>query len=196
VVTRRREDLVLSSILMAAACWSRSETIVLVPFGAGLALVLRREAGALASARAAFLYAAPPVVLFALWHGVYYALCLDQAPGVPVAGPESWVLGQVVGPMVRLLGAAELFGSFFYVLGIVLVVDLVILKQVRREWIVGPAWMVALFLAFILIVCWFPAASVEYTVKRGYLKLVAIGIFCIGESAAAARISRVLQSAP
>jgi hypothetical protein len=196
-VTARREDLALSSILMAAACWSRSETVVLVPFGATLAFALRRGSGAVAAARSAFLYAAPPLALFALWHGLYYTFYLDQAPplGVAVPGPEWRELGRITSSMIRLLGAPELFGSFFYVLGAALVADLIILRQVRREWILGPAWMVALFVAFVLMVYWVPAASVEYTVKRGYLKLVAIGIFCIGESAAAARISRVLQSA-
>lgn len=176
-----RGALVLSSLFMACVCWSRSESILLVPYA--VAVLLVSGEGSMGKwVRRAVLYAVPPAVAFLAWNWLYVTLVLGGGPGGQVrAGlPGLAEVGDSVRLMLVLLADETLFGSLIFLFLAVLILDLAVFRNTRGLWLAG--WTVYLFVAFVVIVAWFPAASVEFTVKRGFLKLLPVMVFYMGQS--------------
>ncbi|MBD3163445.1 MAG: hypothetical protein GF328_15185, partial [Candidatus Latescibacteria bacterium] len=178
----RRRDLLLSGLFMGFACWSRSESILFVLPGALFLLGDRfRRRGTVAWAPA-IVYLAAPAALFLLWHGFYYRLVFEAAPGAgvfsPGAAPRSW--GETTVSVLMLLGEDSLYGGAFYVLGTAVLVNVVGFRERRGGWLL--AWIPLLLAGFVVLVQTTPAASVENTVKRGIFKLFPILVVYVGES--------------
>lgn len=185
-------DLATAAVFMTAVTWSRSEAVFLIPYGAFLLLwgrlPWRRRL------RDAALFAVPPAAAFLLWHGLYFSLYLGTRPtnqfipGLMNPGEFLDLSRQFLG----LLGDPSLYGSMFYLFLLVLAADLVRTRRLPRPALLG--WFPFLFLLFLLVVHHFPAASVDLTVKRGFMKLFPLILVVLGTSPALAALSKRLSA--
>jgi hypothetical protein len=179
---RRLAQLLMGALFMGFACWSRSETILFVVPGALLLFLFARHRGWPTALKHAGLAVLPSLFLFLLWHGLYFGLVFDDPPSSAIrlfsAGAPAILA--TVGGMVRLLGDVDLYGSFLYLFGACLILNLFLLRDRTGGSLL--LWVVIVFIGFVFVVQIFDAASVENTVKRGYFKLFPIMIFYLGES--------------
>jgi hypothetical protein len=173
---------------MGCFCWSRTESVFFVPYAAGVVLAVG-EGSVPGRIRRAVLFVLPAAIAFLVWHGLYITLVLGGGPGGQMrAGiPGSAQAWGILGTMAALLEDTALYGSLIYLFLLVLVLELAVFRSARGLPMAG--WLGYLFVAFILVVAWFPAASVEFTVKRGFLKLLPVMVFYMGQSRALAVLS-------
>lgn len=180
--SRDLRTLLLSSLFMSFACWSRSETILFVPFALLFVIALSRGSGWRHSMGLVIAFAAAPVVLFLLWHGVYCGFYLDHSflHVIPSSHQSLAKLPSVAWNMLRLMNAPELFGSMFYIFTLCTAANLTIWRDLRGADLL--LWIFILLAGFVFIVLYLPMASVGYTVKRGYLKLFPIMLFYLAQT--------------
>jgi hypothetical protein len=197
--TRSPALLVLGSLFMAFACWSRSDTIVYVVPGmllipAGHAWITSRRISWRSTVKPAGASLLAPVLLFLLWHLIYLRWIFPDAPRVAAlaSGAEGRELLATIGGVAALLDAHDLYGTILYLFGATLVVNAAVFRD--RGGATLLAWVAILLVGFVAVVQIFPAAYVESTVKRGFFKLFPIMIAYMGESRLFAFFSRKLEN--
>jgi hypothetical protein len=198
LTTRQPGLLGLSALLMGFACWSRSETILLVIAGVLMILaahtrISERRVHGKAFAGDAWRFLLAPVVLFLLWHLVHMMLVFPDAPRMSAiaSGSEERNLITTIGGITSLVVAHDLYGTLIYLfVGAALINALAFRDSGGR---ILLAWIGILLIGFVAVVQILPAAYVESTVKRGFFKLFPIMVAFMGESRLFAFLSEKLR---
>jgi hypothetical protein len=182
VSTKDARVLALAAMAFAAACWSRTESVLLVGFGlAGSFPLLRQAFGTKHSIRWVVIIAFASAITFALWHVLYFRVILPQHPDTlaELTTPTLARLVEVVSAIAgNMIFDVRLWGWTFYVwLGLVGAGMYVAMrsKGLKIE-VVGnnmvAIWALAVFLGLVLTGTIFSSAIVEQTLRRGIFKLV------------------------
>ncbi len=174
--------LALAALAFAAACWSRTESILIVGIGlAGSFPILRNAFGTGSALRWSSIIAASSFVAFALWHVLYFRVVLPQQPDslselvIPTLSSFADVMGAIFS---NLLFDVTLWGWTFYLVAALAVVGAVVVVRSKGALLsilgnnVVVVWAVAILLGLIVTGTIFSAAIVEQTLRRGIFKLV------------------------
>ena len=177
-----RKLALLSAGFMGFACWTRSETIIFVPFGALAAYGFARRYGAKEGVRVAILFVLIPALFFSLWHVLYYTLYFKQTPGTQIilAGISPSRAISMVARLWVLFGNTSAYGYIFPIFALSLLVNLTLFRD--RRGLDLLIWLGILCLGFVMILLLVPAASIENTIKRGFFKLFPIMVFYLAQS--------------
>lgn len=191
-----RSNIVASSIFFAAACWSRTESILLVGIGCCVSVVwLRTMVGKRNALATLSLILALCGAVFALWHGVFFNLYLPVKPSTS---------DQLVGfDVVRFVDVAsatwtsvisriDYWGVIAWLFIVVFVVSIVVNRKASSPVLI--AWMAAILIGLWLAGSIFSAAIVEQTLRRGMFKLIPLFTFAIASSQLVTSVSDRLSA--
>lgn len=176
---RKRAHLWLSALFFGFSCWSRSETLLFIPFGSlFLLLYYWRE-----NLRKAFLDAtiltAIPAAFFVLWNVLFFRFIFDHQPeGQFIFSTDFAALMDVFSNINKqLLTNTLLYGYSFVYLLLAVLINLIYCRNLKPYPIL--LWLVVLYLGFGLIAFFFPAATVDNTIKRSFFKFFPVIFFYI-----------------
>jgi len=173
-----------SSIFFAAACWSRTETILLVGIGClASLLLLRKSFGLRTTSTQLGVILGLSALVFSLWHIVFFNFYL---PVKPSTGDQ--LLGFSVDRFVivvsetwtSVISRIDYWGLIVWLFMVVLAASAVMFRNVS-------SWILLIWIGSILIGLWlagsiFSAAVVEQTLRRGMFKLIPLLTFAIASS--------------
>ena len=164
----------LAAVLFAAACWSRTETIVLVGIGlaASAPYLMKRYQGAAPWKTLGLLFVGG-VLTFAAWSGFYLQMVLPVRPDT--AAELTFFDGGRLASVIQDLFAnviinLELWGLAFPLFAVVIAASVIR----YRSWqpVLPLIWIGAILVGLILVGTVFTAAVVEQTLRRGIFKLI------------------------
>ncbi len=163
-----------AAIMFAAACWSRTETVLLVGIGLVCCVAVWR-AESWKGAMRSFLLATglTSVGMFLLWNGLYIRTYLPVQPNVSreLIGFNAARFLQVAGGLFsNVIFDHGLWGAAFLVFAIVFVWNIVATRRVGSVLLL--IWILAVLVGLILVGTVFSAAIVEQTLRRGVFKLI------------------------
>jgi hypothetical protein len=173
-----------AALMFAAACWSRTETILLVGLGlVGCIALWRMESWK--GARVVFLLGtlAASALTFGLWNVVYLRVYLPVRPDA-----ASELIGLDVG---RLVGVASsfmtnvvmdggLWGLAFALFAVFLVANALLTRTVGSGTLL--VWIGAVVCGLLLVGTVFSSAIVEQTLRRGVFKLLPLLFLYVGST--------------
>ena len=134
-----------------------------------------------------------PVLLFAAWHVFYFRFYLHQSPENQILfRVYSWTkIVAITHDLFFLFGMTVFYGYIFLVFGASLLANVIFFRaRGGRDYFV---WIGILMAGFALMLLHFPAASVEFTIKRGYFKLLPVALFAMAEMRLWGWISEEMQ---
>lgn len=164
----------LSTVFFAAACWSRTDAIILVELGLVVSLPLVARASSWK--RAAQTFAVQSVVMglvFALWHVLYFNAYLPVRPSTSeqlVGFDVSRAITVATSLFGNVIADVDYWGWLFVLFPVTLLVNTV--RERKLEPLLPLFWIAALIIGFVVIGTIFSAAIVEQTLRRGIFKLV------------------------
>lgn len=174
--------LAVSAVGFAAACWSRTESIVIVMLGLGLTWpLLRRTFGKSSALRWTAGIAGSSFLCFALWHILYFNVVLPQRPDTAseLVFPTFDRVFAVASTFAATLYGEVGFWGWTFILGTVVLVANAALNAGKRASLANWSgdkvvwlWVVAIILGLTITGVVFSAAIVEQTLRRGIFKLV------------------------
>lgn len=178
---RRSTLLYASAIFFAAACWSRTESPLLIAFGCLACLpVLVRSFTWRVSLRIASVIGVASLVSFALWHVLFFNAYLPVRPDT-----SDQLVGFDIGRFIHVIGQSfsavimriDYWGIVLWLALIVVAVDGILNKRLKTP-------MLALWILGVLLGLWvsgtlFSAAIVEQTLRRGVFKIIPLATFAI-----------------
>ncbi len=164
----------VSTVFFAAACWSRTDSLILVMLGltATLPLVARGSSWK----RAIQTYAVQTVVMvavFAVWHVLYFNAYLPVRPSTSeqlIGFDVSRAVTVATSLFRNVIADVDYWGWLFILFPVVLLVNTV--RERKLEPLLPLVWIIALIIGFVVIGTIFSAAIVEQTLRRGIFKLV------------------------
>jgi hypothetical protein len=184
----------LSAMFMAFACWSRSDTVFHLLALLPVVMLFHRADGFRKWAPRVGVWAAAGFLSFAIWSFVFVPLAFSNPP-VYDTYPDLFNLarlGRIVQLLVgEVLVATPAFGFFFY-LAAPFVLILPWIFRERKSLLITCTWL-SVFLALVMIAQVFPDATVANTLKRGVMKLFAIGMLAIAQSVPVQRLCAKLS---
>ena len=164
----------LSMILLCGACWSRSESILLVGIGliGSIAFIAKNW-----SWRFALTYIATAglgcLVVFGLWHVLFFNayLPVHPSPAEQIIGFDTQRFVHVVlSSCTAVVLDTALWAATFVVFGVVVVVNLFVKRSVSPVLLL--MWIGTTFLGLWIVGTVFSAAIVEQTIRRGIFKVI------------------------
>lgn len=165
---------VLAALFFAAACWSRTETILLVGIGLAAAyLPMYRALGLQGALRHAGGIAVASFASFALWHIVYFYGVFPVRPdsAAELTGFDAARFGTVVeSTFTDVLFDVGLWGWTIPFFLIVLVVTLVKRRTLGDAW--SLLWIIAILVGLEIVGTLFVSAVVQQTLRRGMFKII------------------------
>ena len=191
-----RSNIVASSIFFAAACWSRTETILLVAIGCVLSFVwLRSTFGNRTALVTLGSVLALCGAVFALWHVVFFNYYLPVRPSTSdqLVGFQVGRFGEVVSATwTSVISRIDYWGVIVWLFIAVYVVSAVVYR--RTSSVVLIAWIAAILVGLWLAGSIFSAAIVEQTLRRGMFKLIPLFTFAIASSELVTSVSERLTA--
>lgn len=163
----------LSVVLFGAACWSRTETVLLV--GLGLAAIAPFMIKHLPT-RAAWLYLGSALgvalLMFALWNGLYLQVVLPVQPDTAreLAMFDLGRCGAVIVDLLKVMAQTDLWGVAFLLFVVAIPASAIRYRTVQPT--VLLVWIGAITIGLVMVGTLFTAAVVEQTLRRGIFKLI------------------------
>lgn len=174
VINDQRQTLWLSTILLAGACWSRSESILLVAIGVAASLVFIAKAW---NWKTAIVYAAITgaacLTVFALWHVLFFNAYLPVHPSTSeqLIGFDVARFASVISDtFTNVIATTGLWAGSFVLFAAVFVANLASKRSIKP--ILPLVWMVSVFVGLWIVGTIFSAAIVEQTLRRGIFKVI------------------------
>ncbi len=191
-----RGSMWLSTVFFAAACWSRTDAIILVELGLIASLPLVARASSWKHATQTFVVQSVIMgVVFALWHVLYFNAYLpvrpstsDQLLGFDLAR----ALTVSTSLFTNVIADVDYWGWVFLVFPVVLIADIVRQRKIETPMLL--VWIGALLVGFIVIGTIFSAAIVEQTLRRGIFKLVPLVVLAMAGTQLLQTASRYLSN--
>lgn len=190
LLSTNTRKLLLSSLFMALACWSRSETIVFAALGA-LLLLRSSMSGAWRSRLLAIsLFLVGPVAAFVIWNLLYVPLGLGGQPAHLELRPliSVSVFFRSLSEIAQLSLQANRYGHLLYLFALSLPLNFFLFRD-RKQWDL-LLWIVILYIGFSLLVWQVPAANIQFTVKRGLIKLFPMLVYGLAQMSLYKSLSR------
>lgn len=191
-----QQTLFLSAVAFSAACWSRTETPLLVVLVTAIALPhLFRVFGVgkgLAGSVGVLLLS---VLTFGLWNIIFFNWYLpvqpstaEQLRGFDVARfvdvvTSSWTL---------VISSSELWGWIVWIFVAVAIADTVVNRKVSQPLMLGI--ILATLVGMFIVGTVFSAAIVEQTLRRGMFKIIPLLVVAIAGSGIVSSASSALYS--
>lgn len=165
----------LGALMMAAACWSRTETIVLVAPVAAVIVIRLYPEFKWAAFQWALGYLGFCVVFTLLWNVVFFKFYFPVVPEVKDqinwAGSYSWQKSsEVLSKMNSFVFSTTYWGYFIYIFLVLFLVNLLVSRRLHALW--PLAWIVIFYLCFFIMLHHFTLMNVEYTFRRAIMKLI------------------------
>lgn len=173
----------VAALFLAGACWSRTETIILVAFGVLATIpLMRRTLGTKETIRAVVILLVPGAVAIAAWQVLYVGTILPQHPDtaselvMPTFQRVNVVVKDLVGDVLKDI---TLWGWTFILLLVVVVLQLPaqltrhVSSPDRQAWSY-VVWGTAIIVGLVVVGSLFTSAIVEQTLRRGIFKLLPI----------------------
>lgn len=187
---------VLSAVAFAGACWSRTETPLLVSLvGAAALPQMLRVFGPFKGLAGALAIPGTSALTFALWNIIFFNAYLpvrpstaeqlqgfDMARFVDVAA-SSWTL---------VISSTELWGWIVWLFLAVLVIDGLVNRRVAQPLFIGM--IIVTVLGLFIVGTIFSAAVVEQTLRRGMFKIIPLMVVAIAASGIVSSASTALYS--
>ncbi|MBU3679046.1 MAG: hypothetical protein FGM32_05505 [Candidatus Kapabacteria bacterium] len=186
----------VAALAFAGACWSRTETPLLVVLVVGMCLPrILREFGAVKGLAGSLGIVAASSTAFALWNIVFFNWYLPQRPSTAeqLRGFDLGRFAEVVGSSwTSVISSTELWGWAVWLFLGVLIVDAIINRRIAQPMLIGM--IIATFLGLFLVGTIFSAAIVEQTLRRGMFKVIPLMIVAIAGSGLVSSASSTLYS--
>lgn len=185
----------IATLLLAAGCWSRTETIIIL--GMGLLLTypfIQRALGMKGALLTVGRILGVGGAVFALWHVVYF---YGVFPVRPDSGSELMAfsidrfVAVVSATVIDVLADMGLWGWTLPLLIVTLVVSIVRGKSAGDLWTL--CWIAAILLALELVATLFASAVVAQTIRRGVFKLIPLMYLFMARSPMVAMMGAALQ---
>lgn len=179
-----RSTIIASAIFFAAACWSRTETILLVVIGCAAGFMWLRSSFGM---RNALIMLGSMValcgVVFALWHVLFFKYYLPVRPST-----SEQLVGFEVGRFVEVVSATwtsvisriDYWGVIVWLFIAVVSASTVLYRRISSAMLL--IWIAAILVGLWLAGSIFSAAIVEQTLRRGMFKLIPLFTFAIASS--------------
>jgi hypothetical protein len=176
-----RGSMWLSTVFFAAACWSRTDAIILVELGLVASLPLVARATSWKNAIQTFaVQSAVMGVVFAVWHVLFFNAYLpvrpstsDQLLGFDVAR----AVDVATSLFTNVIADVDYWGWLFILAPLVIIINTV--RSRKLEPAVPLVWLGVLVLGFIVIGTIFSAAIVEQTLRRGIFKVIPLVVIAM-----------------
>ncbi len=186
----------VSALSFAAACWSRTETPILVGLViVASALAIIRSFGLQRGLLGAGTILGLSSVTFAIWNIVFLNWYLPVRPSTmeQLQGFDSArFIDVVASSWSSVITSTELWGWIVWLFLAVLVIDVIINRRIVRPIIIGC--ILASAAGLFLVGTIFSAAVVEQTLRRGMFKLIPLMVVAIAASGIVSSASTALYS--
>ncbi|MBC8125169.1 MAG: hypothetical protein H7X70_05500 [Candidatus Kapabacteria bacterium] len=185
----------LSMILLCGACWSRSESILLVGIGLIGSITFIAKNWSWRFALTYIVIAGMScLVVFGLWHVLFFNTYLPVHPST-----AEQIIGFDVQRLVHVVSSSfttvvfdtALWAATFVLFGVVLVVNLFVSRSASP--ILPLVWIGATFLGLWIVGTVFSAAIVEQTLRRGIFKVIPLIFVYVAGTELLQRASRRLM---
>jgi hypothetical protein len=187
---------VVSALAFAGACWSRTETPLLVVLVGAVALPkMLRVFGPAKGLIGAVSVLAMSTFTFGLWNVVFFNSYLPVRPSTSeqIRGFDFERFTEVVASSwSSVIASTELWGWIVWLFLGVLVIDIIINRRISQPIIIGC--IVAAVLGLFVVGTIFSAAIVEQTLRRGMFKVIPLMVIAIAGSGIVSSASSALFS--
>jgi len=190
VNTKELKYLILTSILMGFACFTRIDTIVLAGLGilsTGLYMISKKQnpftfQKALLSMGSVFIAS---FLFFFLWNVLYISAYL---PVKPSAEDQLYITLFDFGKVMKNISEINeklVFDTLYFaysipIFGMWLLLNIVIKRSFQPLLLL--LWIASIYIGFVLILGMFPSAVIDWTIKRGFFKFFPLLYFFIASS--------------
>ncbi|MEY3385738.1 MAG: hypothetical protein RIR53_549 [Bacteroidota bacterium] len=188
--------LAVSAIAFAGACWSRTETPLLVVLV--VAVCIRRmleDFGALRGLAGSLGIVAGSSIAFALWNIVFFNWYLPVRPSTDeqLRGFDLGRFGDVaISSWTSVISNTELWGWLVWLFLVIVVLDAIINRRLTQPLLLSMIGVTIIGLFFVGTI--FSAAIVEQTLRRGMFKIIPLMIVAIAGSGLVSSASSALYS--
>jgi hypothetical protein len=182
--SKRMQHLYLGALFMAAACWSRTETIILVlPVGAIIGM--RSNTGFSWK----YLLHGLGYISFcgfftALWNVIFFKFYFPVVP--KMAEQINWKglysatkSSEILNGMNACFFSTEYWGYFIYIFLAVWLANLLLARNMRA--MMPLAWIVIFYFCFFIMLHHFTLMNIEYTFRRAIMKFLLLMCLMIGD---------------
>lgn len=178
---RNIKTLLLSALFMGFSVWSRSETVLFMPFLSLLILATGIKTDLKNSFIHSALFSAVPALFFVLWNIIMFKLYFNYFPQNQFAVNPTMGLTDIFSEInTKLITNEFLYGYAFNLFFVFAIANLVLFRNktgYELLWVV-----VTLYVGFGIIVFLFPAASIDNTIKRSFFKFFPVFFFYLASS--------------
>lgn len=186
----------ISALAFAGACWSRTETPLLVMLVGAVALpqmlrVFGPRKGLLGAACVLVMSA----LTFGLWNIVFFNSYLPVRPSTSeqLRGFDFGRFADVIASSwSSVISSTELWGWIVWLFLLVVVVDLIVNRRISQQILIGC--IVATMFGLFVVGTIFSAAIVEQTLRRGMFKVIPLMVIAIAGSGIVSSASSALYS--
>ncbi|MBU3698618.1 MAG: hypothetical protein FGM33_01220 [Candidatus Kapabacteria bacterium] len=186
----------LAAVTFAGACWSRTETPLLVVLVVGMCLPrILKDFGAVKGLAGSLGIVAASSVAFALWNIVFFNWYLPVRPSTAeqLRGFDIGRFGEVaISSWTSVISSAELWGWVVWLFLGVIIVDAIVNRRMANPVLIGM--IIITVLGLFLVGTIFSAAVVEQTLRRGMFKIIPLMIVAIAGSGLVSSASSALYS--
>lgn len=173
-----------SAVFFAAACWSRTESPLLIAIGVVGALpLLQRRFGMASSVRTTGLIVAVSALVFALWHVLFFNVFLPVRPSTAdqiVGFSASRFFDVVTSTWTSVLSRTDYWGIIVWLFIGVAAVSTGVFRRATSGMLL--VWIVSILIGLWIAGSLFSAAIVEQTLRRGMFKLIPLLTLAIAAS--------------
>lgn len=194
-IERREKALLMTSVLMlSAACWSRTESILLVALAVAATLPFVARAWTWRTAIGyAGVAAGVTLATFAAWHIVFFNYYLPVHPSTAeqLIGFDLQRFFTVVShTFSNVIADSGLWAASFVLFGAVFLLNAVATRNVKP--LVPLVWICSVFIGLWIVGTIFSAAIVEQTLRRGIFKVIPLLFVYVAGTEIIQRASRRL----
>jgi hypothetical protein len=197
-LTLERDDvsaLGASAILLAAGCWSRTETILLVGLGLlAVAPLLFKRYGTRSTLSFLGIAGGASFLMFAVWNLFFLQVYLPVRPDTlqELTGFDAARFISVVGDTFNnVILDKGLWAASFLIFAVIIVADLVVKRSMSSK--TTLLWIVMIWFGLEVVGTIFTAAVVEQTLRRGIFKLIPLMFFYVAASPLIGQWGRAIQ---
>ncbi len=181
----RRGPLIGSALLLAIACWTRTETIFFVPIGSLLVLektVRSSPKKAIVLSFTLFLACLIPVIF---WNYIFLRGYIALPPTATL-GTAHGVTGDYLSKLMSVYGGMNkqvIFRDGHWNYAVPIFLTLTILNNLifrNKRGVAILVWIAGIYILFGLIILHVDGANIPYTFRRGFFKLLFLMYFYLG----------------
>ena len=184
VEQKDRSHVLASIVFFAGACWSRTESPLLIVIGCSLGLFyMLRAFGRFDSLRLTLGIVGSSVVVFALWNVLFMNFYLPVRPST-----SEQLQGFDVTKYLEVFQATfesvvmrfDLWGIVVWMFAVVIIASLLVYRRLTPAPLL--LWIVSIILGLTVVGTVFSAAVVEQTIRRGMFKAIPLMVLAIAGS--------------